>query len=184
MNDAALMEKQYASKISYWMISLMHDNCLLPLIKNPDKILKNAGIKPGHQVLEVGCGPGFYTMAASRVVGERGQVYALDVNPYAIQKIEQKIAEAKADNITPMCANAACTGLPGQSLDSAFLFGLPRVVGGMKGLLSELYRVLKPGGVATFQRVRTSEEALKQAVEKAGFELHKQNGRLMIFVRK
>ncbi|MCK4785694.1 MAG: hypothetical protein KAV87_18205, partial [Desulfobacteraceae bacterium] len=49
-----------SSRIAFMIISLMHDNPLLPILKNPYKILRAAGLKLGQKVVEVGCGPGFF----------------------------------------------------------------------------------------------------------------------------
>ncbi|GAH52326.1 unnamed protein product, partial [marine sediment metagenome] len=54
-------------------------------------ILAEVDIKPGFYILDYGCGPGSYTIVAARLVGESGQVYALDIHPLAIQQV-QKIA--------------------------------------------------------------------------------------------
>ena len=77
------------SKIAYWTIRIMHDNPILPLVKNPYRILNTAGLKKGQQVLEVGCGPGFFTIPASRIVGEEGHVYAVDINPLAVARVKE-----------------------------------------------------------------------------------------------
>jgi ubiquinone/menaquinone biosynthesis C-methylase UbiE len=52
----------------------MHDNPLLPLVRNPYKLLKAAGLEEGQKVIEVGCGPGFFTIPAARIVGDEGHV--------------------------------------------------------------------------------------------------------------
>jgi SAM-dependent methyltransferase len=134
-------------KLSHACIVLMHDNPLLPFILDPRKRLKEAGVTPGQTILEVGCGPGFYTLPASEIVGENGRVFAVDVNPYAIRRVQRKAARKGADNIQALCTNAAHTGLEKESVDLAFLFGLPRIAGGEAPLLSELQRVLKPGAL-------------------------------------
>ena len=63
----------------------MHDNPLLPIFRNPHKLLKAAELKPGQKVLEVGCGPGFFTIPAAKLVGKEGFIYAVDVHPLAIK---------------------------------------------------------------------------------------------------
>ena len=56
-------------KLSHACIVLMHDNPLLRVILDPHKRLKEAGVPTGQTVLEVGCGPGFFTLPAAEIVG-------------------------------------------------------------------------------------------------------------------
>jgi len=53
-------------------------------------VLKEAGIKPGFHVLDYGCGPGGYIIAAAELVGKSGKIYALDIHPLAIQSSRLK----------------------------------------------------------------------------------------------
>ena len=99
-------------------------------------------MKSGQEVLEVGCGPGFFTIPAAHIVGEEGIVYAIDTHPLAIKRVKNKIKKAGIKNIKPIFANASETGLPDQSIDLAFLFGLPYIVGGLDRVLTELHRIL------------------------------------------
>lgn len=70
-----------------------------------------------------------------------------------------------------MLKNASETGLPGQCLDLAFLFGLPRVEGGRKPMIKELARTIKPSGAVIMQKSRTSEQKLVHETSQHGFSL-------------
>ena len=59
----------------------------LPLVKNPYRLLRAAGLDDMQKVVEVGCGPGFFTIPAVRIVGEKGHVYAIDVNHKALKRV-------------------------------------------------------------------------------------------------
>ena len=170
--------------MAFQCISLMHDNRLLSVFKDPERILKQAGLSMGDKVLEVGCGPGFYTLAAARMVGEKGRVFALDVNPYAIQKVREKAKKTGLNNIVPVCQNAACSHLPGQSLDLAFVFGLPKIAGGRGPLIKELARIIKPGGAVVYQQMRKKNPALTAEMDRAGFCPEGRNQTLVAFRRR
>lgn len=45
----------------------------------PEKIVAHLGLKSGNKVTDFGCGSGFYTLAASRIVGNTGRVASIDV---------------------------------------------------------------------------------------------------------
>jgi len=177
-------ECSWGPRVAFWIIALMHDNRFLARVKNPHAILKTAGLSPGQQVLEVGCGPGFFTLPAAAIVGAHGHVYAVDVNPWAIRRVREKLAAAGAKNVTARLANAAQTDLPNRSLDLAFLFGLPRIAGGRAALVRELARTLKPGAAAVFQSAPRRQRALLKEMDAAGFVLEQRQGRLLIFRRQ
>jgi len=138
------------------MMSFIHET-LYGLFRDAHKVLNAAGLEPGQEVLEVGCGPGFFTVPAARIVGEAGSVLALDVNPLAVEYVQQKIEMERVSNVRIMLANVSQTDLPDQSFDLAFLFGLARPIGDMGRMWSELHRLLKPGGTLSVEgRLRPS----------------------------
>ena len=134
-------------------------------------------------MLEVGCGPGYFTIHAAELVGPEGVIYAVDVHPRAIERVQEKIATAGVKNVTPMLANAAETDLPDDSIDLAFLFGLRYIAGGLEELLKELHRILKPGGKLSFEKPRGSTEKMIAEVEASGFRYIQTKGRILVFER-
>ena len=173
----------HQSNFAFWTICLIHDNPLLPVFRNPYKLLATAGLKSGQKVLEVGCGPGFFTIPASKIVGSEGLVYAVDTHPLAIKRVKKKIEKEGIRNVKPILANASDTGLPEQSVDLAFLFGVPRIVGGLENVLSELRRVLRTGAVLSFEKARGSQERLIEEVERKGFSLLEKQGRIFLLTK-
>ncbi|HIH96761.1 MAG TPA: class I SAM-dependent methyltransferase [Thermoplasmata archaeon] len=147
--------------------------------------LKVAGLKRGQKVLEVGCGPGFFTIPAAKIVGEEeGFVYAVDVHPLAIERVKEKIEKEGIKNVEPILANASDTGLPDQSIDLAFIFGLQYIAGGLGNVIAEIQRTLKDGGVLSFEKTRGSEKKLIEEVERGGFICSRRQARLFLFAKK
>ena len=173
----------HASCLAFWMIRLMHDNPLMPILKNPYKSLETAGVRPGQKVIEIGCGPGFFTIPAAKIVGEKGLIYAIDVNHRAIKRVEEKIRKYEISNIKPILGNAAKSGLQDSSIDLAFIFGLRYVAGGLGNLVSEMHRILKAGGILSFEKTMGSGDKLVEEVEKAGFTKTDRKGRIFVFIK-
>jgi ubiquinone/menaquinone biosynthesis C-methylase UbiE len=172
------------SNIAYWTIRLMHDNPILTLVRNPNKLLHGAGLKKGQKVIEVGCGPGFFTIPAARIVGNEGHIYAVDIHPRAVDRVKKKIKKAALTNVTPLCVNASNTKLPGGSIDLAFIFGLRSIAGGFERMIFELHRVLKLEGILSFEKTRGSEGKLIKEVERGGFSYTGKQGRIFVFKKK
>ena len=111
-------------------------------------ILKEVGIKPGFQVLDFGCGPGGYVLAASKLVRETGKVYALDVTPLAIKMVKSIVEKNGLKNVESILSDCA-TGLPDESLD-VVLFDVFHGLEDKQAVLREIYRVLKQDGLLSF----------------------------------
>ena len=179
-----IKERHHHSNFAFRIISLMHDNPLLSIFRNPYKLLRAAGLKPGQKVLEVGCGPGFFTIPAAKIAGKGGFVYAVDIHPLAIERVEEKIKKEGIKNVKPILANASDTGLPDRSIDLAFLFGLRYIAGGLENVISEVHRVLKPGGVLSFEKTKGSAKKMIEEVERGRFTYSERQGRIFLFIKK
>jgi ubiquinone/menaquinone biosynthesis C-methylase UbiE len=182
MNRKAEKEHHH-SKFAFWIICFMHDNPLLPIFRNPYTLLKAAGLKSAQKVLEVGCGPGFFTIPAAKIVGDEGVIHAIDVHPLAIKRVQKKIKRERIKNVTPILGNAADTGLPDRSIDLAFLFGLQYIAGGLENVVAEIRRILKPDGVLSFEKTRGPEKELVDEVERGGFVYSGRKRRIFLFTK-
>ena len=140
-----------ASRRSVTLLSVILESPRRRRLFSPAKLLDKVGIAAGMRVLELGPGPGFFTVPAAKTVGEEGTVYALDVNPLAIEKVRHKVERAGVTNVKTVLADAARTDLPEGSFDLAFVFGLAHPVGSLEKILNELYRLLKPGGTLSVE---------------------------------
>jgi len=165
----------------YRVTDFIHGSKLMAIIRNPGKLLKMAGLKPGLKVLEVGCGPGAFTIPAAGIAGKDGFIYAVDIHPLAIKRVKEKIAESGMENIKPVLADASNTGLVDEEIDLVFMFGMPHVAGGIKNVLSEAYRVLKPGGIFSIEKSRRSENKLIAETENQGFVFKEKKSGILIF---
>ena len=65
--------------------------------QNPEKILKQIGVKEGHTFVDVGCGKGFFSMPAARIVGPSGKVIGIDINERAVRDLQER---SKEENLT------------------------------------------------------------------------------------
>jgi ubiquinone/menaquinone biosynthesis C-methylase UbiE len=145
---------EHYSEITRFLFRLMHpfmsyvmDSPLRRRLNDPVKTLTGAGVQQGQKVLEVGCGTGYFTTSAAKLVGDSGLVYAIDVYPPAIECVSKKIGDAYVTNVKLMNADAMSTGLPGSSFDLILLLGvIPAPVLPLDRLLPEMHRLLKPKG--------------------------------------
>src|SRR6056297_2600060 len=117
-----------ADRVSFTMMSFYHET-LYGLFRDPYRVLESAGVSEGQQVLEVGCGPGFFTVPAAEIVGEKGSVHAIDISPVAVNHVKKKVIEYSVDNVTVLQVDADRTEFSQDQFDLVFVFGLARAKG-------------------------------------------------------
>ncbi|MFP4537371.1 MAG: methyltransferase domain-containing protein [Dichotomicrobium sp.] len=103
-------------------------------------------IRPGDTVLDIGAGSGTDTLIASRLVGETGKVWALDITPDMLEKLRATLAEAGIDNVEPIEGDAEAIPLPDNSVDVVTSNGALNLVPAKRRAFAEIFRVLRPGG--------------------------------------
>ena len=147
-------------------------------------VLKEVGIKPGFTVLDYGCGPGGYIIAAAELAGKSGKIYALDIHPLAIQRVQNIASKRRLTNIETICSDYA-TGLPDDSIDVVLLYDTLHGLSKPNEVLEELHRVLKPNGILSFSDHHMKEnEITSKMTDKGLFELLRKGERVYNFIKK
>ena len=106
-------------------------------------------IKAGDHVLDFGCGLGFNTIPAAQKVGDSGKIFALDISPQAIKIINKKIAQFNLKNVEPILSDYK-TNLPNESIDIVYLHNTLPLLKDKKGVLNEIFRILKIKGKLSY----------------------------------
>ena len=164
----------------FGIIRLVHET-LYSVSVDPYDWLEESGVAPDQRVLEVGCGPGFFTLPAAELVGERGRVVALDNNRAAVRHVARSVLKGSVTNVDVLLGDAAATGVPSGSQDLVFMYGVVHALwSNLDAVLSETHRVLKRGGVLSMSRSRISEERLVEGVTRGGLFRHSGTGRRVI----
>lgn len=130
-------------------------------------ILKEVGIKPGFRVLDYGCGPGSYIIPLAELVGESGKVYALDIHPLAIRKVQGIASKKQLANVETILSDCQ-TALPDNSLDVVLLYDIFHHLSDRDRVLKELNRVLKPDGILSFSDHHMKEREILAGVTNGG----------------
>jgi ubiquinone/menaquinone biosynthesis C-methylase UbiE len=147
-------------------------------------ILKEVRIKPGSHVLDYGCGPGSYIVPLAELVGESGKVYALDLHPSAVQKVQHIASKKHLTNVETIFSDCQ-TGLPDNSLDVVLLYDVFHHLSDRDKVLKELHRVLKPDGVLSFSDHHMKEDEIVAGVTDSGlFRLSRKGQRTYSFSKK
>jgi len=121
------------------------DNSLRRWLHNPQKIL-SALIRQGMSVLDLGCGPGVFTLEIAKLVGESGKVVAADLQDEMLKIVENKIAGTPFEQRVMLhkCQEKSI-GLA-EKMDFIMAFWMVHEVPDHERLFEELRSILKPGG--------------------------------------
>ncbi len=65
----------------------------------PKKLLKACGLKTGDRFFDVGCGNGYFTLAAAEIVGTKGEVHGFDISPEMLEELSRRRTEHDIPNI-------------------------------------------------------------------------------------
>lgn len=114
------------------------------------KTLERFGLAPGQTVLELGPGPGYYSVEASRILRPDGRLLCLDLQRGMLDVLSGRLTESGVSNAELAVADATRLPLRAASVDRAFLVTVLGEVPDPHAALAELARVLKPGGLLGF----------------------------------
>ena len=72
---------------------------------DPEQTLEMLGIGPDTSVADVGCGDGYFTLPAARLVNE-APVYAIDIDEELLEAVDTAAATERIANIETICGDA------------------------------------------------------------------------------
>lgn len=149
-------------------------------------LLDRVGVRPGERVLELGPGPGAFTVEAARRVEPGGTLVAVDIQPKMIAALEGKVQAAGLSNVETHVAGAYELPLEDESVDRAFLVTVLPEIPDTERALAELYRVLRPGGVLSVtEEFLDPDYPLARTTihwaEESGFELAEHHGNWFVY---
>jgi SAM-dependent methyltransferase len=100
----------------------------------------------GQTVLDLGCGAGFDTLLAAQRVGPNGKAIGVDMTPEMIGKARSNAENLAALNVEFLLGDIETLPLADCSIDLAMSNGVFNLCPDKPKVLSEVFRVLKPGG--------------------------------------
>ncbi len=114
------------------------------------RFLREAGLRSGMRVLDVGSGTGEVATAAADLVGPQGSVVGVDVNPGILETARERAGAAGLENVEFIAGDARTLDL-GDGFDALIGRLVLMYMADPAEALKQLAARVRPGGVAAFQ---------------------------------
>ncbi|MCJ7783281.1 MAG: class I SAM-dependent methyltransferase [Desulfobacterales bacterium] len=137
-------------------------------LQDPHKILRPY-IEEGMTVLDIGCGPGFFSIDMAQMVGRSGRVIASDLQEGMLQKLRDKIHGTELEErFTLHQCEENKVGVS-VNVDFVLAFYMVHEVPNPKKFFEEIKSILKPNGQMLIVEppFRVSKKAFEETVRKA-----------------
>lgn len=117
------------------------------MFTDPKSNIDQFGILPGQIVADLGSGSGFYAVECARAVGDKGHVYAVDIQQESLSRSRVLANRESLYNIDVIWGDLERLGgshIPNGAVDAAVISNVLFQIQDKKGFMSELRRILKP----------------------------------------
>lgn len=154
-------------------------------------MLANLGVKPGMTVCDMGCGNGFYTLKLAKLVGPRGKVLAVDIQPEMLAKLKERAMAAAVKNYVPIRGELYDPKLPAGKVDLILCVDVYHEFSHPEHMLRAMRKSLKANGRLVLVEFRAeddkvpirplhkmSKKQIRKELEANGFKLVKEFDKL------
>ena len=115
-------------------------------VNEADDVMDSADVRPGMTVADIGAGDGYYTVRLAGRVGAGGRVLAQDILPEVIERLADRVARERLDNVSLKLGAVDDPRLPENSFDRVFMVHMYHEIGEPYAFLWRLRPALRQGG--------------------------------------
>ena len=115
-------------------------------VNEAEDVMNSADVRPGMTVADIGAGDGYYTVRLAQRVGAGGRVLAQEILPVVIERLADRVARERLDNISLKLGAVDDPRLPAASFDRVFMVHMYHEIGEPYAFLWRLRPALRKGG--------------------------------------
>lgn len=123
-------------------------------------LLDNLGLRTGMSVCDMGCGNGFYSLPIARLVGRKGRIWAVDVQPEMLDLLRERMDKEIVTNITPILGSFHDPRLPDESIDLMLLVDVYHEFSYPEQMLAAIRQSLRPDGRVALVEFRAEDDSV------------------------
>lgn len=129
---------------------------------SPKKLISRLGLKSNWNVLELGCGPGYFSPFVAQALTE-GHLWVVDVQEEMVRQARKRLGKRKVSNATTCVVRGGHLPFAANTFDCAFLVSVLGEIEDPSLTLPEVFRVLKPGARLSITELAGDPDALSVA---------------------
>ena len=123
-------------------------------------LLEALAVRPGMTICDMGCGNGFYTLELARLVGPRGTLYAVDVQPEMLRLLAARASQDGVTNIKPILGTPIDPRLPKATVDMVLCVDVYHEFSHPSAMLEKIRESLAPDGLLVLAEFRGEDPAV------------------------
>ncbi len=156
---------------------------LFPLRKifiSPKQLIERMELNDNHSVLELGPGPGFFSVPVARKL-KNGWLTLADIQQEMLDFAKKRIAKRKLTNVDYYLCNGKNFDFADKSFDRIFMVTVLGEVENQDDYMQEFYRMLKHGGILSVSEQagdpdKMTIDELKELASMHNFSFYSTNG--------
>lgn len=135
--------------------------------ERPQRVIDAFEIQPGQIIADLGAGSGYYSFRIAPLLGDKGQMLAIDVEPRMLQIISERARRTGVNNLTTVLSTPSDPNLPANSVDLLFMVDVYHELEFPLEMMTRVREAMKPGGrVALIEYREEDPKVMIKAVHK------------------
>ena len=149
-------------------IAFFLDNWFRRLIQHPKKVV-GPYVNKGDTVIDMGCGPGYFSIDMAKMVGAKGKVIAVDIQEKMLQHVRKKARKHDVELRMDYLLAGAHQSRLDQQADFILAFYMIHETPDVKQTLEEFRRLIRENGkiLAVEPKMHVSQSAFEDMIQTA-----------------
>lgn len=144
---------------------------------SPQKLIERLEMKEGDNVLEVGAGPGYFSLKVAKFL-KKGKLTLADIQQEMLDIAKKRLEKRKISNANYYLCNGTKFSMKDNEFDVIYMVTVLGEVENQREYIEEFYRILKPNGILSISEQggdpdKMSVEDIKELLKDFNFEFYK-----------